>query len=132
MTAFHRLSRGHAHSQKIKQSAGWARYCAERAGIPRTKWTRPEDHIAKQKARIAMREEKLRPQREALVAALRMDFDGGRAQISEAFQSGYIRALKDVKREREKHEAASYQAALGTISKQELTRISHAYDRDHR
>ena len=51
-----------------------------------------------------------------------------REQLREWWLAGYVRALRDVKRERERMEDASYQAALGTITKQELAAISHAYD----
>ena len=50
------------------------------------------------------------------------------AQMRTDFKRGYIQALRDVKREREKQEAASYFDAMQTTSKGSLREISHRFD----
>lgn len=50
-------------------------------------------------------------------------------QLKKSWKAGYVRALLDVKRERERIEAQKYRDALPKITIQELRRISHAYDK---
>jgi hypothetical protein len=51
------------------------------------------------------------------------------AQLKKSWKAGYVRALLDVKRERERMEAQRYRDALPKITTQELRRISHAYEK---
>jgi hypothetical protein len=49
-------------------------------------------------------------------------------ELRTSYQRGYVQALRDVKREREKQEAQSYAEAMNTISFQEACKISHVYE----
>jgi hypothetical protein len=49
-------------------------------------------------------------------------------QLCDHWKAGYVKALQDVKDEREKTERNRYVESLGTMSKQEAATISHAYN----
>jgi hypothetical protein len=51
-------------------------------------------------------------------------------QLCDHWKAGYVRALQDVKNEREKMERNRYVESLGTMSIQEAAMISHVYDND--
>lgn len=53
-----------------------------------------------------------------------------REQLRQWYLAGYVQALRDVKRERERIEDASYQDAIGTVTLQEAETFSHRYDRE--
>lgn len=50
-------------------------------------------------------------------------------QLKQSWKDGYVRALRDVQREREQLEAQRYYDALPQITNQEVRTISHAYER---
>ena len=50
-------------------------------------------------------------------------------ELRQSYQRGYVQALRDVKREREKQEACRYYDAMPSISRQEAGTISHVYQR---
>lgn len=57
------------------------------------------------------------------------DPDAIEAQLKAAFRSGYIKALRDVSRERQRMERARSYDALPRITMQEAAQVYHAYDR---
>ena len=131
MTAPHRRSRGQAHSRAIKESPGWARHqselAAKRAEPPPTKWTPEENAAAQTKAAKSAGRRKLKPDPIAYLAACNFDLSGIRAQLRDAYCRGYVQALRDTKRERERMERASYVEAMPVASVQDLAEMSHAY-----
>lgn len=64
----------------------------------------------------------------ALLRPSRYSDEAIRQQLREWWIAGYVHALRDVKRERERMEAASYEAALGSVTMQEAVAFSHRYD----
>ena len=133
MTATHRRSRGIEHSRKIKSSPRFHEYQIERkqrlAEPPPTNWTHEENEAAKAKADKRVRRRVLKPDPQAWLKACGFDLSGISRQLREYYVLGYVQALRDIKREREKAERGSYVAAMPRLTKQELATISHAWSR---
>lgn len=127
MTAPAKRSRGEEHSRKIKQSAGWARYQAElaqrRMQPPPTAWSEAEHTQATARAELAANRRKLTPSPAAFLMACNFDLSGIRKQLKKAFRDGYVRALLDVKRERERMERAAYFDSLPRTTPQDMAEI---------
>lgn len=132
MTAPHKRSRGLAHSRKIKESPGWALHRADIARLrgepPPTQWSEAEQQAACAKAERRVGRRKPEPDPKAWLKACGFDLSGIRAQLRAHYIAGYVQALRDAKREREKMERASYADAMKTATAQELATISHAYE----
>ena len=131
MTAPNRRSRGLAHSLAIKRSPGFARYQAERKAPPPTTFTPEEEREQAERAAGSWRR-KRKPDPMRFLEILGYDAARIRQKLSEYYRRGYVQALRDVKRERERMEVASYEAALGSVTMQEAVAFSHRYDPDHR
>src|SRR5690606_26745924 len=55
-----------------------------------------------------------------------------RQQLRDWYLAGYVQALRDVKRERERMEDASYIASMPTITAQEVAEINAAFGHRYR
>lgn len=127
MTALHRRSRGLSHSRKIKASPLWDEYLRHRK--PSAARRIPQPDITKGWLLLAEKAWGHLDIAEHLMRPAQYSESAIREQLREWWIAGYVQALSDVKRERQRMEDASYQASLGTITTQELAAISHVYDR---
>jgi hypothetical protein len=107
-----KISKGLPHSLKIKQSPGWARYQAERKALKPVALDAEEMKTAMKKAVCRVRRRKLTPDPQAWLKACGFDLSGIREQLRKTYICGYVAALRDVKQERERREAASYENAF--------------------
>lgn len=126
MTAWNKRSRGLAHSLTIKRSPGWARYQAERKAMRPTTFTQEED-VQNTKRAASSWSKKRKPDPMRFLELLGYDHTRIRQKLSEYYQRGYVAALRDVKRERERMEVASYQEAMPTLTFQEAKSFSNRY-----
>lgn len=131
MTAHHRRSRGLAHSRKIKYSPGWERYSRERqtplarrAALYRHEPDMTQGWLLLAEAAWGMAIPRLISH---LLRPSRYSDEAIRQQLRDWYLAGYVRALLDVKRERERMEDASYIASMPTITAQEFATINSAF-----
>lgn len=119
------VSRGWKHSQAIKRSSRFDDYQANRK--PRLRLPSQPDpskgwlELAKKAwgdCDIGLK----------LLRIGRYSDEAIQQQLCDHWKAGYVKALQDVKDEREKTERNRYVESLGTMSKQEAAMISHAYD----
>lgn len=115
-----KVSRGARHSAAVRR--GIAAY-------------REPAHIAtaaERRADAASRNARIWRGMVALLGRVRVPIptpDEIETQLKQSWRDGYVRALRDVQRERERLEAQRYYDALPQITNQEARTISHAYER---
>ena len=122
-----RISRGWKHSQSIKRSPRFDDWQARRKPSARLP-IQPD--LMKGWLELA---EKAWGECDIGIKLLRVGRYSDEAiqqQLCDHWKAGYVRALQDVKNEREKMERNRYVESLGTMSIQEAAMISHAYDND--
>ena len=119
-------SRGLAHSAAIKRSPGWDRWCRERQGRTRARFA-PEPDPTKGWLLLAEAAWGRLDVGASLLRASRYDDAAIQQQLREHWLAGYVAALRDVKRERERMEEAAYEAAMPRISLQEAAAVSHQF-----
>ena len=130
MTAWANRSRGERHSQAIKRSPRWDAWQANRGRCVRQDDGEPD--LTKGWLMLAKAAYGRCDVGNALVRATAYDPDRVSEQMREQWRAGYVQALQDVRRERERQERNRYVGSLPTISRQEAARISHAYDTDRK
>jgi hypothetical protein len=128
---FKNLSYGLAHSRAIKSSAGWARYSRERQTPLNRRHLLIEPDMTKGWLLLAEKAWGNLGIQTALLRPSRYSDDAIRIQLREWWLAGYVKALKDVKTERERMEESSYQDSIGNVSMQEAVAFSHRYDTRH-
>ncbi len=124
-------SRGPAHSSAIKRSPGWDRWCRERQ---RRRFDQalsvPEPDQTKGWLLLAEAAWGQLDIGTSLVRPSRYSDEAIRQQLREHWLAGYVSALRDVQRERQRMEEASYEAAMPRISPQEASAISHRFNEE--
>jgi hypothetical protein len=122
-------SRGQAHSSAIKRSPGWDRWCRERQSRLRAR-SAPQPDPAKGWLLLAEAAWGKLDIGAILIRASRYDDVAIQQQLREHWLAGYVAALRDVKRERERMEEAAYEAAMPQISLQEAAAVSHEFHKE--
>lgn len=87
---------------------------------------------AEQRANQAARNARIWRGMVALLSKVNMPIptpDDVEKQLKHSWKAGYIQALRDVRRERERMEAHQYLDALPQITIQEARKISHIYEK---
>lgn len=129
--SYRNCSRGLEHSLAIKRSPGWDRWCRQRQRRRAAQTLlAPEPDGTKGWLLLAEAAWGRLNLGTILVRPSRYSDDAIRQQLREHWLAGYVSALRDVKRERERMEEGSYEAAMPRISLQEASTISHSFNEE--
>ena len=122
------ISRGWKHSQAIKRSPRFDEWQANRK--PSTRLPMQAD-LTKGWFELAEKAWGNCNLGLKLLRISRYSDDAIQQQLCEHWKAGYIKALQDVKNEREKMERNRYVESMPNLSLQEAATISHLYDTDY-